>query len=121
MTKIFMNQTITTIIDGKSVELTPEFIGKYDKPLPRYTSYPTAPVWTEDVGPETYSRELAELAKNNQASDANVSLYVHLPFCEKRCTFCACYVIATKKRELIDPYLNHLEQEMDLIAKNLGR
>src|SRR6059036_1701314 len=60
-----------------------EFLAKYNRPGPRYTSYPTAPVWNDDFGPADLERvhEAAERAKTP------VSLYMHIPFCESLCLF----------------------------------
>ena len=106
-------KSFETIIDGTHVELTSELIAKYDLSLPRYTSYPTAPVWRDDIGASEYAEALTHL-KGTQ------SLYVHLPFCAERCTFCACNVVITKRREVVDPYLASLQQEMELITRSSG-
>lgn len=108
---------ITTLIDNTQVTVTPELIARYDKPLPRYTSYPTAPVWQEVENDELYRSALLRVAKKAEA----ISLYVHLPFCEKHCTFCACHVIATAKRAVIDPYLANLALELRLLAEHVGK
>ena len=97
-------------------ELTPELIRRFDRPGPRYTSYPTAVEFHEGVGAADYERQLA-------AADAHpkepLSLYFHLPFCHERCTFCGCHVIITKKRERAIEYLGYLQRELDLVCKQL--
>ena len=65
---------------------------RYATEGPRYTSYPTAPVWTDAYGPEDF---LAGLARENADGDA-LSLYVHVPFCESLCHYCACNKIITR-------------------------
>lgn len=92
-------------------------VAKYDRPGPRYTSYPTAPEWRDDFGPGDYAAALADAAAR---PDAPLALYVHVPFCEERCTFCGCNVVVTRKRDTADGYLDRLAREMDLVAAGLG-
>ncbi len=92
-----------------------ELIRKYDRPGPRYTSYPTAPVWTPEFGEARYLEHLA--AADRQGGP--LSLYVHLPFCREMCRFCGCNVIATHDRKRPDAYLDVLEQEVALVAARL--
>jgi oxygen-independent coproporphyrinogen-3 oxidase len=91
-----------------------ELIEKYDRPGPRYTSYPTAPEWTE-FPPSQYEEHLARA----NAQGGPLSIYVHLPFCKEMCRFCGCNVIATHDRQRPDAYLDVLEQEIALVAKHL--
>lgn len=86
---------------------------KYDVAGPRYTSYPTAPHWSEEVGDIVYARALTSFGRN----DKTLSLYVHIPFCEQLCYFCACNkVIRAKNVKVGDEFLNHLFKEMDMVA-----
>lgn len=93
-------------------ELRP-LIGKYNRPGPRYTSYPTALQFTDTDDPMTL---LAECA----SSTAPLSLYVHLPFCESLCWFCACTTVISCNRNLADVYLDALEKEIDLTLPYLN-
>jgi oxygen-independent coproporphyrinogen III oxidase len=92
----------------------PELIKKYDRPGPRYTSYPTAPEWT-DFSAEQFEQHLA----GANAQGGPLSIYVHLPFCREMCRFCGCNVIATHDRNRPDAYLDVLEKEIELVAKRL--
>ena len=85
-------------------------IHKYDKAGPRYTSYPTAVQFHEGFSEADY-RELA-LASNTTAKP--LSLYLHIPFCDTVCFYCACNKIITKNRRHAGPYLEHLHQEIAL-------
>jgi oxygen-independent coproporphyrinogen-3 oxidase len=104
---------ITTVIDGERISLSSDLIEKYDRPLPRYTSYPPAPAWKADVGAQDFVGALA------RSSARALSLYVHLPFCRTRCTFCACNAIATSKTDIVERYIDTVISEMDLIRDNL--
>jgi len=100
-----------------TADVTAELLRKYDRPGPRYTSYPTAVEFHEGYGPEDYEASLAEAAA---AADEPLSLYVHLPFCHQRCTFCGCNVIITRKGGVAASYLDLLEREIELVAERLG-
>ena len=87
---------------------------KYSRPGPRYTSYPTAPEFSDKFGYEDYLREL----KNRDASRP-LSLYLHLPFCRSACYFCGCNVIYTSREDRKTRYMQYLQKELDLLAANL--
>ncbi|HTQ79176.1 MAG TPA: radical SAM protein, partial [Thermoanaerobaculia bacterium] len=91
-------------------------VQKYDAPGPRYTSYPPAPAFRADFGPDDHAALLAASARGG----APLSLYVHLPFCATRCLFCACNVVVARDRGWGERYLPLLEREMDLVAPRLG-
>jgi oxygen-independent coproporphyrinogen-3 oxidase len=95
---------------------TLQLLERYDKPGPRYTSYPTAVEFHDRVKSDVY---VARLALANRAGDAPLSAYAHLPFCEHRCAFCGCNVVITPHREVASRYLDAVEQEIDLLASHL--
>jgi oxygen-independent coproporphyrinogen-3 oxidase len=78
---------------------------RYARALPRYTSYPTAPTWSEDFGVPQFRQALARL-------EGDASLYVHVPFCRSLCHFCACNRIVTNDPALPERYLDTLEREI---------
>ncbi|MEL7138004.1 MAG: oxygen-independent coproporphyrinogen III oxidase [Pseudomonadota bacterium] len=86
-----------------------------ERAVPRYTSYPTAPHFTADVGPATYRRWLGELAEGTRAS-----LYLHIPFCQSLCWFCACRTQGTRRYDPVTRYLGFLEREIETVADALG-
>jgi oxygen-independent coproporphyrinogen-3 oxidase len=92
-----------------------ELIERYGGPGPRYTSYPPATEWTDQVG----TREAAEALARAEKRPAPLSIYVHLPFCVEMCRFCGCNVIATRDRSRADAYLDTLEREIQLWASRL--
>ncbi len=91
-------------------------IQRYDQAGPRYTSYPTAAEFHAGVDAEVYDRHLAQAA---ESTDEPLSLYLHLPFCEERCLYCACNVVITRKPEVVGSYLGHLEREIRAVAGRL--
>ena len=96
--------------------VTDELVRRLDVAAPRYTSYPTAPVWSERVGPMDAIRALERASK----VDAPLSLYVHVPFCRKMCSYCGCNVIVDKEGKKIEGYLTAVEGEAALVAEHLG-
>src|SRR5271170_3980939 len=94
-------------------QISDEILEKYNRPGPRYTSYPTAPVWKDDFGP-------ADLEESFALADERgtpVSLYMHLPFCESLCLFCACNVSIQKDKSVAIPYLRTLKREIDFVSE----
>lgn len=92
----------------------PQLIAQLDRRGPRYTSYPPAPYFGHDFGPE----DLAEsLTQSNQAPARPISLYLHVPFCHQLCYYCGCTKIVTNKQDKIDAYLQTLIREAGLYAK----
>lgn len=90
---------------------------KYNRPGPRYTSYPTAPVWKDDFGPDDLEKYYAIADKRATP----LSLYMHLPFCESLCLFCACNVSIQKDKSVAIPYLAALKREIEHVAKHVSR
>jgi oxygen-independent coproporphyrinogen-3 oxidase len=103
-----------------SLVLNPELLQRYDVAGPRYTSYPTADRFVEAFGEADYIQALARRREGPGASAAPLSLYVHVPFCESLCYYCACNKIITKHHERATEYLNYLEREVDLNIAHLG-
>ncbi|MBL4863850.1 MAG: coproporphyrinogen III oxidase, partial [Rhodobiaceae bacterium] len=90
------------------------FAAKYDRPVPRYTSYPTAPHFSDDVGEEVYRQWLSELNPGEP-----LSFYIHVPFCASMCWFCGCHTKIVARYEPVADYVDHLLGEIDLLAKAL--
>jgi oxygen-independent coproporphyrinogen-3 oxidase len=101
-----------------TASVTADLLAKYDRPGPRYTSYPTAVEFSESFTPERYVETLEEAARH---PDEPLSLYVHLPFCRERCSFCGCNVIITQKPGVASAYIDDLVREVELVAEKLGR
>lgn len=92
---------------------------KYDRPGPRYTSYPTAPVWDESFGPERFKSKIIET--NSGRDLPPISLYFHLPFCFSLCFYCGCNSIITKDRGHASEYISYLKREMENISRHIKK
>lgn len=99
----------------KGVEFDLDIIKKYDKPGPRYTSYPTAPHFTEEFKPVDYLNEV--IRTNTLNKKPPLSLYFHLPFCDTLCYFCGCNMIITRNRDRIKEYIKYVKSEIDLVRQ----
>ena len=97
--------------------ISEEFLSRYNRPGPRYTSYPTAPVWNDVFGPA----DLEAVHASADAARTPVSLYMHLPFCESLCLFCACNVIIQKDKRVSIPYFDVLKKEIARVAQSVSR
>jgi oxygen-independent coproporphyrinogen-3 oxidase len=98
-------------------QLTDATLEKYNRPGPRYTSYPTAPVWKDDFGPD----DLESYYARAEAAATPLSLYMHIPFCENLCLFCACTVSIQKDKKVAIPYLGALKREIDHVAGHVSK
>lgn len=89
-------------------------IDKYNIPGPRYTSYPTVPYWDESsFSPELWKQSVIRTFKESNAEEG-ISIYIHLPFCEALCTFCACHKRITKQHSVEIPYMESVLKEWQL-------
>ena len=104
-------------LEQEQFGISEEFLNKYNRPGPRYTSYPTAPVWQDNFGPDDLEQAFAAA----DAAGAPVSLYMHIPFCESLCLFCACNVVIQKNKAIAPPYLATLKREIDHVSRYVSR
>ncbi len=114
-----------TVTVPPSVEPALELVRKYNVPGPRYTSYPTAPQFSESIDRDALRREIA--LDNGTASPpalssvaGPLSLYFHLPFCETLCWYCGCTTVITRRRASAGEYVGWLEKELALTAPLLN-
>lgn len=112
-----MDNNPTSRAADQSLRFDPDLLRKYDVRGPRYTSYPTAPQFSDALG-EAAWRTLAERAG---AGEAPLSLYVHIPFCRTVCFYCGCNKVITANYRRADDYLGRLEREMAMQAQWFGR
>ncbi len=91
--------------------MTAALLEKYDRQVPRYTSYPTAPHFHAGVDAEAYAGWLAAIR-----DDQSLSLYFHVPFCEEMCWFCGCHTKVTRKYDPVARYVEHMLGEVGLVA-----
>ena len=100
--------------------LSPELLRKFDVSGPRYTSYPTADRFVEAFTAQDYKQALVQRRSGAAAMALPLSLYVHIPFCESLCYYCACNKIITRHHERAAPYLRYLGREVDLHTEHIG-
>ena len=89
-------------------------LGLFDAKVPRYTSYPTAPHFSNDVGPDRFGDWISDIKPGSA-----VSLYIHVPFCRRLCWFCACRTQGTQTDNPVIAYVDVLKAELDLLAQRL--
>ena len=101
--------------------VTPELLSRFDIAGPRYTSFPTADRFVEAFGPEDYTLALQQRKAHSGARALPLSLYVHVPFCESLCYYCACNKIVTKHHEKAVQYLDYLRREVAMHTEHCGK
>jgi oxygen-independent coproporphyrinogen-3 oxidase len=99
-------------------EINLDLIKKYDKPGPRYTSYPPATHFHESFTPKDFIDELIKTNLNPDTPD--LSLYFHLPYCDSLCYFCGCNTLITRERNRIEWYLSYLKREIQMIRSYIA-
>jgi len=92
----------------------PDLVAKYDVNGPRYTSYPTANHFNDSMSPQTFTSTLSHLEP-----EQDLSLYIHVPFCDTICYYCACNKIVTNNRKHAVRYLEYLFREMQRVSETL--
>ena len=105
-------------MEGHFTQADFELLKKYDRPGPRYTSYPTAPLFNSAFTGDDYRREIEET--NGGSATGDISLYFHFPFCDTLCYFCGCTMLITRDRNRIEEYNRYLKREIDLVASQLA-
>ena len=113
MSAASLNTTMSDV-----AELTPALLQKFDVPGPRYTSYPTADRFVDAFTVQDYQQALEQRRIGGMALP--LSIYVHIPFCDSLCFYCACNKIVTKRHERAREYLEYLRREVDLHIAHLG-
>jgi len=100
-------------------EIDIDVLKKFNQPGPRYTSYPTAPLFSPDFTAADFKNEI--ITTNSEADESNVSLYFHFPFCESLCYFCGCNMMVSRDRQMIREYNEYLKKEIDLLAPLISK
>lgn len=103
-------------MNSKTIDF--DVLKRFNQQGPRYTSYPTAPVFTPEFTAEDFKNEIIATNENN---DRPLSLYFHFPFCAKLCYFCGCTMRVTHDRKLISQYNDYIKRELDIIAPLVSR
>ena len=104
-----------------TVVATPELLTRFDVPGPRYTSYPTADRFVEAFGEGDYVLALQQRSQSAGGLASPLSVYVHIPFCQSLCYYCACNKIITRHPERAEVYLRYLQRELELHTAQCGK
>jgi oxygen-independent coproporphyrinogen-3 oxidase len=88
-------------------------IRKYNRPIPRYTSYPTVPFWSNSPNQDQWKAHVKNAFQKSNDKEG-ISIYIHLPFCESLCTYCGCNTRITVNHRVESPYIEALKKEFDL-------
>jgi oxygen-independent coproporphyrinogen-3 oxidase len=107
-------------VRANEAPISDDLLRRYDVAGPRYTSYPTADRFVEAFTPEDYAQALTQRRSGANAMALPLSLYVHIPFCESLCYYCACNKIITKHHDRATSYLRYLAREVDLHTSHMG-
>ncbi len=102
------------------MSVSADLLRRFDLTGPRYTSYPTADRFVEAFAADDYTQALQQRRSGAAAMSLPLSLYVHIPFCESLCYYCACNKIITKHHERAEAYLRYLSREVDLHTAQVG-
>ncbi len=115
------DQSMDSVTAAEGWSPSDALLRRFDLSGPRYTSYPTADRFVEAFGPEQYRQALLQRSAGVVGGPSPLSVYVHIPFCESVCYYCACNKVITRHHERATEYLDALERELDLQLALLGR
>jgi oxygen-independent coproporphyrinogen III oxidase len=110
--------TERVIMNTDKINVDLQLLKKYDRPGPRYTSYPTAPNFHDGITEKEYVKHITNGPGRQEGK--NISLYFHLPFCDSRCYFCGCNMLVTRNKDKIDTYIDFLEKEVKMLRPTIG-
>ena len=116
-----MSAIFSPATSAAELVISPDLLRRYDVAGPRYTSYPTADRFVEAFGEAEYLQALEQRRDGLGAKAMPLSLYVHIPFCESLCYYCACNKIITKHHSRGEEYLRYLAREVELTVGHLGQ
>ena len=95
-----------------------DLLKRFDRPGPRYTSYPTAPIFSPEYDEKRFE---VDLISNNDENKAPISLYLHIPFCDTLCYFCGCTMLVNRNRDYIQQYVDVLKREITRVAHYVNK
>lgn len=98
------------------MDISPALIAKYNKPIPRYTSYPPANFFQPDFSSERYE---SLIKASNSTDPQNISIYIHIPFCKKICFYCGCNAMVSRDLNIYEQYVNAVCKEIEMVKAHL--
>lgn len=101
----------------EKLTISSELLEKYDKMGPRYTSYPTAPIWSSDFDSNLWQ----EAINRSNKTQEDISLYFHIPFCRSACYYCACNFVVSPNPENSEPYMQVLYKEIEAVGNKIDK
>ena len=102
------------------MQIPSSLIEKYNVPVPRYTSYPTLPLWEDNIYSSSRWLKIVKKTFDESNEKDGISLYIHLPYCESLCTYCACNTRITKNHKVEQPYIESLLEEWNIYLSAFG-
>lgn len=99
------------------MEIPKKLLDKYNRPVPRYTSYPPANFFREDFSEQDF---IGSIIRSNDQEPQNISLYIHIPFCNKICHYCGCNSMKIREPEFLVAYMNALKKELKIFRKYIS-
>jgi hypothetical protein len=99
-------------IEASAPRVTPELLRRLEVAAPRYTSYPTVPVWSDRFCAADHASALRQAGA---AAGEPLSLYIHIPFCRELCSYCGCNVVITRDQSRVERYMAAVARELGLV------
>lgn len=99
------------------MQIPEKLLDKYNRPVPRYTSYPPANFFEEGFSGKEF---IASIIRSNEQDPQNISLYIHIPFCNKICHYCGCNSMKIREPELLRNYLDAVKKELSIFRHYLS-
>ncbi len=108
--------TLLSMLNQETSQRLKQLIEKYNVPVPRYTSYPPANHFVENITQEDFFDKISE---SNSIAPENITFYVHIPFCRDICFYCGCNATRLSKAQESEEYFDALKKEIQIVKNSL--